>query len=37
MEEFHLPSAGNESRAALNLHGEGDRPAGDVIVLPGAF
>jgi hypothetical protein len=37
MEEFHLPSVGNESRDALNLHGEGDRPAGDVIVLPGGF
>jgi hypothetical protein len=37
MEEFHSLSAGNESRDALNLHGEGDRPAGDVIVLPGAF
>jgi hypothetical protein len=37
MEEFHSFSAGNESRDALNLHGEGERPAGDVIVLPGAF
>ena len=37
MEEFHSPAGGNESRDALNLHGEGDRPAGDVIALPGAF
>jgi hypothetical protein len=37
MEEFHSLAAGNESRDALTLHGEGDRPAGDVIVLPGAF
>jgi hypothetical protein len=37
MEEFHSLSAGNESRDALNLHGEGNRPAGDVIILPGAF
>jgi hypothetical protein len=37
MEEFHSLSGANESRDALNLHGEGDRPDGDVIVLPGAF
>jgi len=37
MEEFHSLAAGNESRDALNLHGEGNRPDGDVIVLPGAF
>jgi hypothetical protein len=37
MEEFHSLSGANESRDALNLHGEGDRPDGDVIVLPGEF
>jgi hypothetical protein len=37
-EEFHkLLPVGNESRDALNLHGEDDRPDGDVIVLPGGF
>ncbi len=36
VEEFHdLP--GHQSRAALNLHMEGDRPNGDLIILPGAF
>jgi hypothetical protein len=36
-EEFHRDDsvgAGLVSRAALNLHGEGDRAAGDVIVIP---
>lgn len=37
MEEFHSLSGANESRDALNLHGEDDRPDGDVIVLPGGF
>jgi len=37
VEEFHSLAGANQSRDALNLHGEGDRPAGDVIVLPGAF
>jgi hypothetical protein len=37
VEEFHSVSGGNTTRDALNLHGEGDRPNGDVIVLPGSF
>ncbi len=37
MEGFHALSPGNTSRDALNLHGEGDRPDGDVVILPGGF
>jgi hypothetical protein len=40
VEEFHTQptaSAAITSRAALNLHTEGARPMGDVILLPGAF
>jgi hypothetical protein len=40
VEEFHTQptaSAPITSRAALNLHVEGARPNGDVILLPGAF
>ncbi|MGD0948966.1 MAG: hypothetical protein ABSA52_16265 [Candidatus Binatia bacterium] len=37
VEEFHSVSGGNTTRDALNLHGEGDRPDGDVLVLPGGF
>jgi len=37
VEEFHSVSGGNQTRDALNLHGEGDRPDGDSVVLPGGF
>jgi hypothetical protein len=37
VEEFHSVAGGNTTRDALDLHGEGSRPDGDVIVLPGAF
>jgi hypothetical protein len=37
VEEFHSVTGGNTTRDALNLHGEGDRPDGDFVVLPGAF
>ena len=40
VEEFHTqPTASTPitSRAALNLHDEGARPNGDIILLPGAF
>jgi len=40
VEEFHTqPTALTPitSRAALNLHGEGARPNGDIILVPGAF
>jgi hypothetical protein len=37
VEEFHSVLGGNQTRDALNLHGEGDRPDGDVLVLPGEF
>jgi len=39
-EEFHSQPTGAApivSRAAENLHGEGARPLGDIILLPGAF
>jgi hypothetical protein len=34
-EEFHMQQGGRVGRAALNLHEEGQRPIGDVIILPG--
>ncbi len=35
-EEFHVQSKTKVGRAALNLHDEGERPFGDVVVLPGS-
>jgi hypothetical protein len=39
-EEFHSQPTTSDpviSRAAVNLHGEGARSNGDIILLPGAF
>jgi hypothetical protein len=38
-EEFHVvpPGSPNFTRAAANLHGEGQRPSGDIIRLQGGF
>ncbi len=37
VEEFHQQPGGLSSRAALNLHGEGERKNNDVITVPGVI